>query len=239
MTKTFVVIPTYNESENIRQLIEDILDLKIENLQILVVDDDSPDGTWRIVEEFEKSDGRVHLLHRTENRGRGTAGVAGFRYALEAGAHNILEMDADFSHDPKYIPSILDNMEKADVVLGSRALPGGEDVGRPAFRRVITKLANLYIRLMFGLKVKDCNSGYRCFKREVIEAIDLDKTISTGPSIVQEWLYKSHLKGYTIKEVPIVFTERELGESKLGFKGLYKGYIMVLKLKWRHIFKKL
>ena len=239
MTRTFVVIPTYNESENIRQLVQDILGLDIENLSILVVDDDSPDGTWKIVEELERQDDRVHLLHRTENRGRGIAGVAGFRYALEAGAENILEMDADFSHNPRYIPSILDNMDKADVVLGSRALPGGEDVGRPAYRRLITKLANLYIRLMFGLKVRDCNSGFRCFKREVIKAIDLDKTISTGPSIVQEWLYKSHLKGFSIKEVPIVFTERELGESKLGFKGLYKGYIMVLKLKLRHIFKKL
>jgi dolichol-phosphate mannosyltransferase len=236
--KTFVVIPSYNESENIKKLIEAILDLKIKDLEIVVVDDDSPDGTWKIVKEIGEENDAVHLLHRTQDRGRGTAGVAGFKYALSQDADYILEMDADFSHDPKYIPELLEYMGDADLVLGSRGVAGGEDVGRSAIRRAITRMANAYIRLMFGMKVRDCNSGYRCFKREVLEAIDLDSTMSDGPAIVQEWLYKTHLKGFKIKEAPIVFVERQEGESKLGFGGLYKGYIMVMKLKLMHVFGK-
>jgi dolichol-phosphate mannosyltransferase len=239
MKQTFVVIPTYNESENIRQLIQDILDLNIKNLQIVVVDDDSPDGTWKIVEEMKKENELVHLLRRTKKKGRGTAGVAGFKYAVAHDADYILEMDADFSHNPRYIPAFLEKMKEADVVIGSRGVSGGRDVGRNPVRQVITKLANMYIRTIFGVKVRDCNSGYRCFKREVIEAIDLDRTISDGPAIVQEWLYKTHLNGFMIKEVPIVFMERQLGKSKLKVKGLYKGYIMVLKLKFLHIIRKL
>ena len=237
--KTFVVIPTYNERENVKKLIDEILDLKVNNLEIVVVDDDSPDGTWKIVEEMSNANDEVHLLHRRERKGRGTAGVEGFRYALEHGVDYILEMDADFSHDPKHIPTIIENMSDADIVLGSRAIPGGRQVGRNLVRRTITKMANTYIRMMFGLKVRDCNSGYRCFKRKVIESIDLDSTISEGPAIVQEWLYRSHLKGFTIKEVPIVFVERERGDSKLGISGVYKGYIMVLKLKLLHMFGRL
>jgi dolichol-phosphate mannosyltransferase len=237
--KTFVVIPSFNESENIKKLIEAILNLNVNDLEIVVVDDDSPDGTWKIVEEISNENKFVHLLHRKGRRGRGTAGVDGFKYAMTEGADYIMEMDADFSHDPKYIPELIDYMSEADLVLGSRGVAGGQDVGRNAIRRAITKIANSYIRLMFGLKVRDCNSGYRCFKREVVEAIDPDKTISDGPAIVQEWLYKTHLKGFKIKEAPIVFVERQEGQSKLGFSGLYKGYIMVMKLKLLHVFGKL
>jgi dolichol-phosphate mannosyltransferase len=236
--KTFVVIPSYNESENIEKLVRTILDLNIMDLEIVVVDDDSPDGTWKIVKELASENPAVHLVHRKENRGRGTAGVAGFKYALDHDADYVLEMDADFSHDPKYIPELIEYMADADLVLGSRSVEGGQDVGRSAFRQSITKMANFYIRTMFGMKVRDCNSGYRCFRREVLKAIDLDSTISEGPAIVQEWLYKTHLKGFRIKEAPIVFVERQEGESKLGFRGLYKGYIMVMKLRFMHMFGK-
>ncbi len=233
------MIPSYNESENIRKLIEEILNLKVKDLEIAVVDDDSPDETWRIVEELSKENDAIHLIHRKGRKGRGTAGVDGFKYALAWDAEYILEMDADFSHNPKYIPAFIDKMREADVVLGSRDLPGGRDVGRSALRRAITRMANFYIRIIFGLKVSDCNSGYRCFKRRVIEAIDLDSTMSDGPAIIQEWLYKSHLKGFKIKEIPIVFKERELGQSKLQIKGLYKGYFIVLKLKLLNLMGKL
>ena len=149
--KTFVVIPSYNESENIEKLVRAILDLGIEDLEIVVVDDDSPDGTWKIVGELSNENPAVHLLHRKKNRGRGTAGVAGFKYALEHDADYVLEMHADFSHDPKYIPELIEFIEDADLVLGSRSVDGGQDVGRSAFRQAVTKMANFYIRTMFGM----------------------------------------------------------------------------------------
>jgi len=235
--KSIVIVPTYNEKENIKRLLKEIL--KISHLDVLVVDDNSPDRTWEIVKGIAKKNKRVHLLLRTKNKGRGLAGIAGFKYALKNNYDYILEMDADFSHNPRYIPDFLRKIKSCDVVLGSRAIKGGRNIGRPLLRRTITRLANLYIRLIFGLKVKDCNSGYRCFRREVLEKIELDKFISDGPSIVQEVLYKVHLNGFKIKEIPIVFEERTEGSSKLGPKQLYKGYIMVLKLKFLHMIGKI
>lgn len=234
--KTIIVIPTYNEKENIKNLIREVL--KVKGVDILVVDDNSPDYTWKIVEDTAKKNRRAHLLLRTKNKGRGLAGIAGFKYALKNNYSCILEMDADFSHNPKYIPDFLKKIKECDVVLGSRAVKGGKCIGRPLSRRLITRLANLYIRLILGLKVKDCNSGYRCFRREVLESIDLNNIMSKGPSIVQEILYKAHLKGFRIKEIPIVFEERKKGSSKLGLRQLYKSYIMVLKLKCLHLIGK-
>ena len=231
MLKTIVTLPTYNEAENIRKLVEDINSLRISNLEILVVDDASPDGTAEIVQKMMKKNKKLHLLLRHSDRGRGAAGVAGFKKALEMGADVIVEMDADLSHDPRYIPFLLKGLKNADVVLGSRAVKGGKDDDRPLVRQIITKLANLYIRMLLGVKVKDCNSGYRCFKSKVLRAIDLDNISSKGPSIVQEVLYKVHLKGFKMGEVPISFVERKEGKSKLGFKHLCKGYFWVLKLR--------
>ena len=227
--KAIAIVPTYNEKENIQQLIKEILKYGVD---VLVVDDNSPDGTWKIVQELAKKDKRVHLLLRTKNKGRGLAGVAGFKFAVEKKYDYIIEMDADFSHNPKYIPDFLKNIKEFDVVLGSRAVEGGEDVGRPLLRKMITRLANGYIGMILGLKVKDCNSGYRCFKRNVLESIGLDNIIAKGPSIVQEIIYKVHLKGFKIKEIPIQFVEREQGSSKLGPQQLWRGYMMVLKLRF-------
>lgn len=232
--KAVVVIPTYNESENIRSLIKQILKLGIKNLEILVVDDNSPDKTWKIVEDIGNK--KVNLLLRKKDKGRGRAGAAGFKKALDMGADFIIEMDADFSHNPRYIPTLLKKMNEADVVLGSRAVKGGKDVGRPKARLVITKFANLYIKILLGLDVKDCNSGYRCFRREVLEKINPDKIMSKGPAIVQEVLFKAHLKGFKICEIPITFKEREKGNSKLGVRQLYQGYLMVLRLLIMHAF---
>ena len=234
--KTFVMIPTYNEKENIKELIRQIFDLRIKNLHIVVVDDNSPDGTWRIAQEISKKNKNVHLLLRKKDKGRGSAGKDGFIYCLKHGADVIVEMDADFSHEPKYIPFMLNELENADLVLGSRMLKDSKEIGRSLIRRVITYLANLYIRLLLGLKVKDCNSGFRCFKREVLEAINLKKIESKGPAIVQEVLFNAHLKGFKIKEIPITFVNRTKGSSKLGIPQLAAGYFMVLKLKLQHIF---
>ena len=230
------MIPTYNEKENIRKLVDKILKLKIKDLHIVVADDNSPDGTWKIMQEISKKNRNVHLLLRKKDKGRGSAGRDGFIYCLKNNADIIVEMDADLSHDPKYIPLMLNELKNADLVLGSRRVAGAKEIGRSFLRRLITYFANLYIRLVLGLKVKDCNSGFRCFKRKVLESINLEKLESKGPAIVQEILFKTHLKGFKIKEIPITFTDRIKGESKLGIPKLIAGYFMVLKLKIQHIF---
>ena len=233
--KTFVMIPTYNEKENISNLINKILKLRIKDLHIVVADDNSPDGTWKIVQDISKKNRNVHLLLRKKDKGRGAAGRDGFIYCLNHDADAVVEMDADMSHDPEYIPSMLKELKNADLVLGSRRIEGSKEVGRSWFRVLVTYFANLYIRIMLGLKVKDCNSGFRCFKREVLEKINLQKLESKGPAIVQEVLFKAHLKEFKIKEMPITFIERTKGHSKLGIPQLAAGYFMVLKLKVQHI----
>ena len=237
--KIFVMIPTYNEKENIRYLIERILALKIKNLHIVVADDNSPDGTWKIVEGISKKKNNVHLLLRKKNKGRGAAGRDGFIYCLGHGADIVVEMDADLSHDPKYIPIMLKEIKNYDIIVGSRRVKKGKDIGRSSIRKLITMFANLYIRIMLEIKVKDCNSGFRCFKRGILEKVNLGKLESKGPSIVQEVLFKAHLKKARIKEIPIVFVNRKKGISKLGLKQLAFGYFMVLKLKLLHLVKKI
>ena len=254
--KTFVMIPTYNEKENINNLIDKILKLKIKspeinisgelknqrflsNLHIVVADDNSPDGTWKIVQQISKKNKNVHLLLRKKDKGRGSAGRDGFIYCLEHGADVVVEMDADMSHDPKYIPLMIYELKNADLVLGSRRVKGSKEIGRSLIRKIVTHFANLYIRLMLGLKVKDCNSGFRCFKRKVLEAINIEKLESKGPAIVQEVLFKAHLKGFKIREMPITFVNRTKGYSKLGIPQLAAGYFMVLKLRILSLFDKL
>ena len=233
--KTFVMIPTYNEKENISNLIDKILELKINNLHIVVVDDNSPDGTWKIVQDISKENKNVHLLLRTKDKGRGSAGKDGFIYCLKHGADIIVEMDADMSHDPRYIPSMVKELKNADLVLGSRRVEGSKEIGRSWLRRFVTWGANLYIGLLLGLNVKDCNSGFRCFKRKVLESINVENLESKGPAVVQEVLFKAHLKGFKIKEIPITFIDRTKGSSTLGILQLAAGYFMVLKLKFRHL----
>ncbi len=230
--KTVVMIPTYNERENIGNIIRDILSLKIKNLEISVIDDKSPDGTGSIVKRMANKDNRIHLVLRNGKKGRGFAGIDGYKYCLEKGADIIIEMDADFSHEPKYIPDMIKKIKSADVVLGSRYVDGGKQIGRSIFRRALTYLANFYISKVLDLKIKDCNSGFRCFRRYVIEDILKTKLISSGPSIVQEVLYRCHKKGYSIAEVPIVFSERKEGASKLQMKHLLAGYLLVLRMRF-------
>ena len=219
------MVPTYNEKENINTLIDEILKLKIKNLHIVVVDDNSPDNTWKIIQEISKKKKKVHLLLRKNDRGRGSAGRDGFIHCLKNDADIIVEMDADMSHNPKYIPVMIKELKNADVILGSRRVKGSKEIGRSRFRRLVTLIANLYITLMLGIRVKDCNSGYRCFKREVLEKIKPEKIESKGPSIVQEVLFKAHLNRFRIKEIPITFINRTKGKSKLGLNQLAAGYL--------------
>jgi dolichol-phosphate mannosyltransferase len=229
------MVPTYNEKDNITSLMDAINLLNIPNLYIIVVDDNSPDGTWKIVSKYSENHKNTRLLHRTKDKGRGLAGIAGFKYALDEGADIIIEMDADFSHHPKYIPKLLDTIKNCDVVLGSRFVKGGKDLDRGFVRQTITFLARNLIKIILGINVYDCTSGYRCFRREVIENIGLDSFISKGPEIVQEVLYNSYFKGYKIKEIPIIFMDRRQGESSLGISAMVNGFIMVWKLRLRNI----
>lgn len=231
--RVFITIPTFNERENIGPLIAAIRRLG-EPMAIVVADDDSPDGTWREVARIAAADADVFLLHRTRNKGRGSAGAEAFQFALDHGADVVLEMDADFSHDPALIPRFLKEIRRFDLVIGSRHLVRASDRRDSRARRWLTAVSSCYARTVLSLPVGDCNSGFRCFRRRVLESIGMDSIISTGPSIVQELLYKAYLKGFSIGEIPIVFKDRQAGRSQLDFKRLLQGFSMVLRLRAMH-----
>lgn len=234
-SKTVCTVPTYCEAENILPLSQELLALGSE-YEVLVVDDDSPDGTWRIVEDAARDEPRLHLLRRTTDRGRGAAGRDGFLHALALGADAVVEMDADFSHHPRFVPTMLERLDRpgaeVGLVLGSRGVAGGSDADRGLLRRVVTVAANLYIRMLLGVPVRDCNSGFRCWRADTLRAIRVEDTFSKGPAIVQELLFKTARAGIPIAEVPIEFVDRVRGESTLTFGILLRGYTTVLKLRW-------
>lgn len=230
--KIVVTLPTYNESENIVPLIESLLRVS-RHLEVLVIDDNSPDGTWKKVQTMSGENPRVHLLHRVAEKGRGSAGVAGFRKALQMGADLVVEMDADWSHHPRFLRSLLKASRRADVVIGSRLVPGGGEVGRHAVRTLITTLANLYIRIMLGLPVRDCTSGYRVFRRWVLERIDWDAVRSSGPAIVQELLVSARALDARIVEVPILFEERRAGKSTFNSQIMLASLMAQFKLRFQ------
>jgi dolichol-phosphate mannosyltransferase len=228
-----VTLPTNNEADNVRPLIAEILALG-ENFEVLVIDDDSPDGTWKIVKELAAEIPRVHLLHRTHERGRGTAGRDGFKWAVENGAEAVVEMDADYSHRPRHIPAMIEALERgADVVIGSRLVPGGGEVGRGAGRRIITVLANFYIRVVLWLPIRDCTTGFRVFRGSVLGKIPWDRVESTGPEIVQEILLFARAQGVKMVEVPITFEERAAGTSTFNAKIAVRSLLAVLRFRFR------
>jgi dolichol-phosphate mannosyltransferase len=233
--KVVCTLPTYNESENVIALASELLALGPQ-FEVLVVDDDSPDGTWKLVDAAARGEPRLHLLHRTTDRGRGAAGRDGFVRALALGADVVIEMDADFSHQPRFVPRLIGRLDQAGrevgLVLGSRAVAGGSDHERGPLRRMITHAANFYIRALLGVPVRDCNSGFRAWRRSTLEAIDVARTFSKGPAIVQELLFKTARAKIAIAEVPIEFVERRRGESTLTLGILIKGYTTVLHLRW-------
>lgn len=230
--KIIATLPTYNESANIIPLIKALLKVS-RYMEVLVIDDNSPDGTWKLVRDLSEKNPRVHLLHRTTERGRGTAGVAGFKKALDMGADLIVEMDADWSHHPRFIRPMLEASRRADVVIGSRLVPGGGETGRHGIRTLITLLANGYIRTMLGLKVRDCTSGFRVFRRQVLERIDWSRVESRGPAIVQEVLMAAKAMGARFNEQPILFEERRAGKSSFNTKILLAGLASQFRLRLR------
>ncbi|MGQ9654539.1 MAG: polyprenol monophosphomannose synthase [Thermodesulfobacteriota bacterium] len=233
LKKIMAMIPTYNEAGHIRSLVEEVL-AQDPRMEVLVADDDSPDGTGEIVQEMARGDHRVHLLRRTRRRGRGWAGVDGFKEALALGADAVIEMDGDYSHHPREIPKLIQGVVHWDVVIGSRFVPGGEDMRQAKGRALVTRLASLYIRWVLGVKVKDPTSGYRAFRREVLEGIGLDRMRSKGPSIVEETLHACSRLGFAIREVPICFEERRSGASKLSFMKLIQTAweVAMIRLRW-------
>lgn len=228
-------LPTLNESENILPLCRELLALA-PDLHVLVIDDDSPDETWRLVGEAARSEPRLHLLHRKSEPGRGRSGRDGFVEALRMHAGIVLEMDADFSHRPRDIPRLIDRLEHSEppvgLVLGSRGIHGGLDADRGWWRRLLTKAANFYIRLVLGVPVRDGNSGFRCWRRETLERIRVEETFSVGPAIVQELLFKTARARIGIAEVPVEFANRLHGKSTLTMRKLLTGYTTVLALRW-------
>lgn len=241
MSRILVIIPTYNERENIKELIPIVL-LKDSRIDILVVDDNSPDGTADVVEEIMKTTERVKLIKRPGKMGLGTAYIEGFKYALEKGYDLIIEMDADFSHNPDDLPRLIAESEHADLVIGSRYTNGISVVNWPLKRLLLSYFANLYARIVTGVPVRDLTAGFKCFRRKVLESIDLTKIHSDGYAFQIEMNFYAYEKGFKIKEIPIIFIERRAGSSKMSRKIIKEAFFLVLLLrikKWAKFFKKL
>jgi dolichol-phosphate mannosyltransferase len=215
--KALIVIPTYNESENVRSIVPAAL-AKDKRLQILIVDDASPDGTGVQAEALKKQHrGRVHVIHRSGKLGLGTAYVDGFQWGLKKGFDRLLEMDADWSHDPRYLPDFLAASDDADVVIGSRYMNGTVSVVNwPISRLILSQGASAYVRMATGLPLSDCTGGFKCFRREVLEGIDLNRVRSDGYAFQIELNYKAWKKGYRVQEIPIIFIDRTSGQSKMS-----------------------
>ena len=230
--RALVVVPTYNEKENIPRLISLLLG-KDPRLEVLVVDDGSPDGTGALVDEIAAREPRVHILHREKKMGLGTAYRAGFKWALERDYTYVFEMDADFSHDPDHLPQFLAAIANADLVLGSRYMGGRVTVVNwPMTRLLLSYCANIYARVVTGLKLDDSTGGFKCFRREVLAAIDLDDVRSNGYAFQIEMSFRAWKKGFRIVEIPIVFVDRTLGESKMSGHIVREAVLMVWRLRW-------
>jgi dolichol-phosphate mannosyltransferase len=227
-----VIVPTYNERENVARIIESAL-AQDPRLSVLIVDDGSPDGTGAIVDEIAAANDRVHVMHRGKKLGLGTAYLAGFKWALARDYECIFEMDADFSHDPAHLPEFLEAIENADIVLGSRYRNGKVTVVNwPMTRLMLSYSANIYARTVTGLQLYDATGGFKCFRRAVLETIDLDDVRSNGYAFQIEVSFRAWKKGFRIVEIPIVFTDRTEGESKMSKRIVREAIWMVWRLRW-------
>lgn len=235
--KAIVIIPTYNERENIARLTVEILK-QHPSLHILIVDDNSPDGTGGIADQLAASEERIRVIHRSAKLGLGSAYRVGFKAALEMGADCLIEMDADFSHDPAVLPLFLEAIKRCDLVIGSRYLNGVSVVNWPIRRLMLSYCASVYTRLITGLAIRDCTSGFKCFSRAALEAIDLDRVRSDGYSFQIEMNYRCREKGFRIVEIPIIFIDRHAGTSKMSKKIVREAVVMVWKLRLGTLFSR-
>jgi dolichol-phosphate mannosyltransferase len=235
--KCLVIIPTYNERENIKKLAGEVLAAN-ETLSILIVDDNSPDGTGVLADQLAEQHPRISVMHRPAKLGLGTAYIAGFRYALQNGYDLVLEMDADFSHDPGYLKDLLAAAKEADVVIGSRYIQGVNVVNWSMHRLLLSYGANMYARLVTGMPVRDLTAGFKCFRREVLETLDLDSVLSEGYAFQIEMNFRSYKKGFKIKEIPIIFKDRLAGKTKMSKKVIWEAIWIVWKLRLLELFSK-
>ncbi|HEU5227189.1 MAG TPA: polyprenol monophosphomannose synthase [Ktedonobacteraceae bacterium] len=229
--KTLIIIPTYNEVENLQPLLQEIFSY-VPQTHILIVDDNSPDGTGQLADRIHEEDSRVHVLHREGKLGLGTAYIAGFKYAIAHDYDAAFEMDADFSHDPRYLPNFLQAIEQADLVIGSRYIQGGGTPNWAPIRRVISGCGNIFARFMLGIPVHDCTAGYRCYRREVLQRIDLDTIQSQGYAFQVELAYRVMCQGFKIAEIPITFMDRRVGKSKMSRKIVIEAFTYVLRTRF-------
>jgi dolichol-phosphate mannosyltransferase len=228
--KPVVIVPTFNERDNIDILLDDLLSLPV-NLSVISVDDNSPDGTGEAADGWAaRYPDRVQVVHRAGKLGLGTAYIAGFKCAFESDFDRIMTMDADFSHHPCYIPSMLRLSHECDLVIGSRYMPGGGTLNCKASRKALSRGANTFAKLMLGLHAKDCTAGFRCYRREVLQAIDLDSIRSSGYSFLIEMIFYVQRCGFSVGEVPIIFENRQRGASKISQNEVFRALQTVARL---------
>lgn len=232
-SRILVILPTYNERENLAEIVSSIL-RQDNRIHILIIDDASPDGTGELADRLAAGEPRVEVMHRAGKLGLGTAYIAGFRWALERGFDLVFEMDADFSHDPAHIPDFLKAAETHDVVLGSRYLRGVTVVNWPMSRLLLSFFANRYARIVTGVPLSDLTSGFKCFRSEVLEAVRLERVRSNGYSFQIEVTFRAWHRGFRVAEIPIVFVDRSLGESKMSRAIVWEAVWMVWRLRlWK------
>lgn len=230
--EALIIVPTYNEKENIEELIGSVLALR-PDIEMLIVDDNSPDGTGRIVDSITSREPRIHILHREEKLGLGSAYITGFKWALEnTDAKFVFEMDADFSHDPNAIPEFLETIQSNDLVIGSRYLDGITVINWPLSRLILSYSANIYTRIVTGLPLKDSTGGFKCYRREVLEQLPLDTIKSDGYSFQIEMNFFCWKKGFRIIEIPIIFVDRRVGISKMNRSIIWEAAFMVWRLRF-------
>jgi len=237
--RALVIVPTFNEAQNLPRIVPEIL-AQDERLEVLVIDDNSPDGTGKLADEMAADDGRVHVLHREGKLGLGTAYLTGFRWALERDYEYVFEMDADHSHDPKHLTQFLDAAQRADLVLGSRYLEGRVTVVNwPMTRLLLSYFANIYAKVVTGHRIYDATGGFKCFRRKVLEAIDLNAVHSNGYSFQIEMSFRAWRGGFRIVEIPIVFVDRVEGTSKMSGAIVREAIWMVWRLRLKALFRRL
>lgn len=227
-----VVIPTFNERDNLPVLVRQIMD--VPNAKVMVVDDASPDGTGEVAEELKAAYGeRIDVLHRSRRAGLGTAYIAGMQRAVAAGADIVAQMDADLSHDVSYLPAMIDATQRADLVIGSRYVPGGGVANWSKNREWLSRFANQYVRLITGMPIVDCTAGYRCWRREALQRLPLGSLVSNGYAFQVEMTWEAHRRGMRLAEVPIVFHERRHGRSKLSWAVVFESMVLPWRLRSR------
>ncbi len=233
MNRNLVVVPTYNEMENIARLVQKVLSLD-KGIDLLIVDDNSPDGTGRESDRLAAGHPEVNVMHRPAKMGMGRAYVDGFKWALARDYEYICEMDADFSHDPEDLLRLLEGVRDCDLCIGSRYVERAGVVNWPAWRNLLSRSANLYVRVITGMPVSDGTAGFKCYRRTVLESVDLDNVRSEGYAFQIEMHYKAWKKGFRIREIPIIFTERRRGRSKMSKRIIFEAFFAV----WRLVLKR-